>query len=135
MLSNRMSYGRASAIFNWVFEHWREFDTWCCIRGLDPLDLPAYRFYNIALHILTEEMNPEQLAQFEYTLQLCDATKHPLHNLQYKLARNTETRVPEPSTTEDRKKYIPSWWKGDQANYSNAMVAMKGVSALPKMAQ
>lgn len=130
---DEMSYGRASAVFLWVSSNWREFDAWCCIKGIDPLELPAYRFYNLALFRIKEGMDEEQLKDLEQTFKILDSVKHPLQDLQptERLAR--DSNIPSAPSPEERHTYIPPWWKGEQAAAKIATAAMQGVNTLPKM--
>lgn len=122
-----------------MIENWHEFDGWCCINGIDPLELSAYRFHNLALYRLKEGMEVEQLAQLEIALEQCDDIKNPLHEFnipkyQKKTIKSTPTQQqqppsPKPPRQEIRHKYIPPWWKGEEAN---AKIALNTMDNLPK---
>lgn len=132
-----MSYGRVAAVFQWALGNYQEFDAWCCTKNIDPLELPAYRFYNLALYALKEGMSDEQLVELEKTLLLCDSIQHPLHELglRYMVTNHKKTTSTSPNPPEERQKYVPPWWRGESVNAKMAMVAMQGVSTLPKMQQ
>lgn len=135
-LSTGGNYGRACAVVNWALDNWGEFDTWCCLKGLDPLELPSYRFHNLALYAIHEGMTEEQLLELENTLRLCDSVKHPLHELGSLYIRTKETSSKTTSSKANKKHdYIPPWWRGEDNAFKNAQAAMYGVKALPKMNQ
>lgn len=150
-LSPGGSYGRIQVILNWVQDNWQHFDSWCCVKNIDPLELSAYRFYNLALMLIREDLNDEdpevqakQLENLEDVLNTCDQVEHALLRLgaQYRTPQiiqvvkgQTKVQVqaqPE-AKPEDRHKYIPPWWQGEERAYKNAQAAMGGISTLPKM--
>lgn len=128
------SYGRVRAVLTWALDHWRDFDTWCCVRSVEPLELPAYRFYNLSLFVIKEGLEANQLAELEKTLTLCDETLHPFSALQPIRVISREAREPVQATSlRDKPKYIPPWYRGEEAAFKVAQVAMKGIKTLPKM--
>jgi hypothetical protein len=153
-LSPGGSFGRAQVVINWAQDNWSHFDGWCCTRNIDPIDLPAYRFYNLALVVIKEdltdpdpEVTEQQLANLEEVLKKCDETEHPLNRLglnykgnlvikrqstrvESKTEAAPETQQPSP---ESRHKYIPPWYMGEERAYKAAQAAMGGISTLPKM--
>lgn len=142
------SYGRAQVVLNWAQDNWSHFDSWCCARNIDPINLPAYRFYNLALLVLKEDLtdpDPEitakQLANLDEVLITCDEVEHPLNRLgiDYKgsiMIKKSSRRETEPEaepTSKSRHAYIPPWYQGEELAYKNAQAAMGGISTLPKM--
>lgn len=136
-LSTGGSYGRTYAILIWVEDNWPEFDTWCCIKNIDPLDLPAYRFFNLALLCIKENRNEESLKALEESLLLCDAVEHPFQTFLkgYKQRRVTvDTTKSEPNQgPQEKQKYIPPWYLGEDRAFQAAQLARSGISNLPKM--
>ena len=128
------SFGRVQVILSWTLDNWKQFDAWCCVRGIDPLELPSYRFYNLSLYALMEEKPEEQQAQYEGILQQADKVEYPILALRSLLGTNffratgkKPQRVSEPS----KKKYgyVPSWWRGEEVN---AKVAKGMMTQLPR---
>lgn len=136
-LSPGGSYGRAQAIIYWALSNWQQFDGWCCSRNIDPSELPAYRFYNLALFVLKDGMLDEQVAELENILSLCDDLRHPCHDLKFVVPgiRLASPKVTAPQKPETRHKYIPPWWRGEAAAYNSAKAAMAGVNSLPTMSR
>lgn len=75
-----MGYGRVAAVVGWALDNWQYFDAWCCIKGVDPLELPAYRFYNLALFAIMEGKDDEQQVEIEEQLAKAEYyNPHPFH--------------------------------------------------------
>lgn len=143
-LSPGGSYGRIQVVINWVQDNWQHFDSWCCSKNIDPIDLPAYRFYNLALLVIKEglidedpEVTVKQLENLEGVLASCDNIEHPLRMLGLASQKPITVRTNAPKengdeapTPESRHKYIPPWYKGEEAAYQTAMAARAGLSAL-----
>lgn len=146
-LSPGGSYGRAQVVIGWAQDNWSHFDSWCCVKNIDPIELPAYRFYNLALTALKEtfidadpEVTAQQLANLEQTLSDCDNIQHPLAMLRttttaklVTLKKETETSTNVKPSLESRHAYIPPWYQGEEKAYQTAKLAQAGISALPKM--
>lgn len=146
-LSPGGSYGRAQVLVNWVQDNWQHFDSWCCVRNIDPIDLPAYRLCNLALVVIKEDLHDDdpdvtaqQLENLDKVLLGCDEINHPLMRLGVtysgkavvkRVVREEETQAS--PTPESRHKYIPPWYKGEEAAYQSAKIAQAGISSLPKM--
>lgn len=79
-------------------------------------------------------MTEEQSVEIEKTLRFLDSVKHPLHELRFINIEKKTAGLAPPPTTEEKYKYIPPWYRGEEAAFRNARVAMQGVSSLPKMA-
>ena len=126
------SYGRAQAVVVWALDNWEDFDAWCCIKGIDPFELPAHRMYNLAIFALKEGKTEEQLEALESELRRCDAYKHPIKDMTvlrakyFKATPTTKKVEPEP---EEPRRYVPSWYKGEAAAAKIALVQAK---AMPK---
>lgn len=94
------------------------------------MELSAYRFYNLALFCMREDLTEEGLTLLEDNLVKCDNTKHPLKEIlnysQIKTATGSAKPVEKPI-------YIPPWWNGDDQNATVALTTMKGIQSLPKM--
>lgn len=128
------TYGRVYAVFSLIFEeeNWRDFDAWCLIKNIEPLELPAYRFFNLAVFFLKEGKNEEQLEALEESLLRCDSIVHPfLEQIKVeskpivnKQSSNNEHRQNAPEPSDSRKDYVPSWWRGDSVNYKIAKTMM-----------
>src|ERR1700746_1167181 len=119
-LSPGGSYGRIQVILNWIQDNWVYFDGWCCAKNIDPITLPAYRLYNVAVLSLKEylidpdpDVTAKQLANLEEILISCDDIKHPLLELSKAnkktviVSRSTPTTESAPPPPETRHKYIP----------------------------
>ena len=127
------SYGRVQAVIIYGLRNFGDFDAWCCVKGIDPLELPAYRFFNLAFWYLQDGKTLEQLEELEKELADTDKDPHPLHDLKYqsavtskyKAVRRQAVEVP----VEEQKRYVPSWWRGE---HENAKIARKMMTALPK---
>lgn len=116
----------------WILDNWQDFDAWCCIKGVDPLEIPSYRFYNLAVFSLKENRTSEQIQTLEETLEASDMLLTPIEIMQrlFRTAKVTTTKKAKPSTPAAvKKEYVPSWWRGDAVN---AKVAMKMMTQLPK---
>ncbi len=118
-----MSYGRTVAAFNWAEGNFEYFDAWCCVRGIDPLDLPAYRFYNVVLYCMKDDKTDEGLTMIEQYFSAFDSMEHPLKEL-IKPGKNSRSKTIKP---ESRHSYVPPWWRGDTQNASIALKVMKEV--------
>lgn len=121
------SYGRVQAVVTWALENWQDFDTWCCLKNIDPLDLPAYRFYYLIVAFVKEVNNYED-ASFEENMAKFDAYGLPWENGALSTATNSANTTKEKTSTDD-KAYTPSWWRGDDAN---AKIAQTMMVSLPK---
>ena|SRR5258705_9685786 len=146
-LSPGGSYGRIQVTLHWVQDNWQHFDSWCCVKGIDPMDLPAYRFCNLAMTAIREDLydaDPDiqarQLESLEETLITCDEIEHPLMRLGKKY-REANEKVSEDqaqdqsksqpqASPESRHKYIPPWYKGEEAAYKAAKIAQAEISTL-----
>lgn len=119
----------------WVLEHWTEFDGWCCVKGVDPMELSSLRFYNLAMFYLRDGKTDEEVKDLHEELSLLDSIDHPLHMLYYnnpKVKKGTTTSHPSPSPSpivSDNTGYVPSWWRGENAN---AKIAKNIMTQLPK---
>jgi len=114
----------------WALENWQEFDAWCCVKNIDPLELSSYRLYNLVLYHLQEGKDEEGLNDLESRFRRFDNIKHPLHDLLVKMTKPNKKKikvVEEPPETKHA--FIPSWWRGDAQNYVVAKSVMK---TLPK---
>lgn len=133
-----MSYGRAVAVFQWVTNNFEYFDSWCCIKNVDPLELPAYRFYNLAIYCMKEHLDEDKLKLFEQQFLACDIVKNPLCELKIKPVKtvlSTTSNEPQSIKPKEKYEYIPPWWQpNEEAAYANAQVAIQGIHKLPKMA-
>ena len=128
------SYGRAQAVVVWALDNWVDYDTWCCLKGINIFEESCYRFHSLALLMIKDGMNEKELHELELTFKSCDDIKHPLQDMivPSMIINNSKTEL---QRVETRYKYVPSWWKGEDAAYRTAQAAMHGVSALPKMKQ
>lgn len=122
------SYGRAQAVVIWALENWQHFDAWCCVKGVDPSELNSLRLFNLALFYLREGRDEDALKELEQELRHADSYKHPLHLLTSTYSKPRAVKEVEalPKTPGG---YVPSWWRGDEANAKYAMTMMK---QLPK---
>lgn len=133
-LSTGGSYGRIEAVITSIQYGWSNFDSWCCIKNIDPIELSAYRFYNLAIRYLQEDKSAEQLIALENSLVECDAIKHPLRELSLKYRKDVgQNSTEEPERSVERQRYIPPWYHGEEAAFQTAKLAQAGINALPKM--
>lgn len=126
------SYGRVQEVITWALTNWQVFDGWCCVHQIDPLELSSLRFYNLVLYHLREDLTPESLESLEQDFKRVDGNKHPLLLLTYSSEnqlKKKSAQKPKPPTIEEPKGYVPSWWRGDNAN---AKIAMNVMKQLPK---
>lgn len=123
------SFGRVQAVVNWTLDitSWQRFDGWCCTKGIDPTELPAYRFYNLVIYHLMEGKTEEEEAAFMENLKTYDTIKHPLETLRLAIFATAKKIPVEPAYKSH--KYVPSWWRGDTVNAKVAKTMMK---SLPK---
>lgn len=127
------SFGRVQAGIIWALGNWQEFDAWCCIKSVDPLELPAYRFYNLIVWFLKEGKSEEQLELLELELRRADFDKHPLHIMTYSHVKPNsivnraikDIEENDNSASDPKNQYVPSWWRGDHQNYNVAKQVMK----------
>lgn len=150
------SYGRVQGIFNWIDDNFEEFDGWCCEKGIDPAELPAYRVYNLAMRYLKEGRTPEGLTKLENSLRTLDSLGHPwLSTVEDNLIAvtnssqpNSPARVKKSSLTDDEQfalegltasatgkmvpRVMPDWYRGEEANYKIAKNVMGQAQSLPK---
>jgi len=126
---------------------WGEVDAWCCIRGIDPLDLPAYRLFNVLVYMLKENLDEDQRLALQHNLEDMDKVRHPLHRVEvfqttpvYKTSssQRIERPVEDLSPAEQAqaraeargKPYrVPDWYLGDNAAGRRATQMM---TKLPK---
>jgi len=76
-------------------------------------------------------LTDEGLKHVEQALLLADSVKHPFQELVSmvpKTGGSKKARRPR-----EKSKYVPSWYRGEEAAYLNAKAAMQGVNKLPKM--
>jgi hypothetical protein len=132
-LSTGGSFGRCQAVLNWVEDNWQHFDSWCCSKNIDPIELPAYRFYNLALMAIKENRSEEQLEYLGQQLSTCDSVPHPLLNLTRITKIGLNKQVMEETKTNVKQRYIPPWYLGEEKAFENARLAQQGISTLPKM--
>lgn len=103
-------------IFNWALQNWEEFDAWCCVKGVDPLELPAYRFYNLVIYAIMEDKDVEQRSMLERQLKMAEQHQHPFQLRHAPITQKTEkTLINEPKAKVQR--YIPPWYRDEDYNY------------------
>lgn len=110
----------------WAIASWSEVDIWCLERGLDPLEIPVQRFFNLIRHILFDGLTEESKKEIQHTLNEAARLGHPWLN------KETEKTKPNNGWTVDekgRKKPPPGWtppgWVDDKTAYRRAKEAMK----------
>lgn len=134
-LSPGGSYGRVQAIIAWAQTNWSDFDGWCCSKNIDPLELSAYRFYNLALWYLRDDKTEEGLALIEEQLSIFDQVQNPLSGLlstSIKIVYAGGSSISKSGTPqpEEKPRYVPPWWRGDEINAKIAMSVMGDVSTM-----
>jgi hypothetical protein len=102
------------------------------------LELPASRLINLIWFAISGDKTPEEQDQMKNNLFERSSFLNPLEELKDKVSKKPKpvtllTKPEEPKTLGRRTDYIPPWWQGEKAAYTNAKAAMKGVSNLPKM--
>lgn len=76
-------------------------------------------------------MTEEGLKLIEDKLAACDVVKHPLQAI---INNPVIKALTEPDKPVEKQRYIPDWYKGEDAAYQTAKLAQAGISSLPKMA-
>lgn len=130
------SFGRGQGVVNWLINNFGYFDAWCCAKNVDPLDLSAYRLYNLAVYCLKENLDTEALTLLDQQLMGFDHIKNPLTDFKIKKVKaKILSNEPQSIKPKEKYEYIPPWWQpNEEAAYANAQVAIQGINKLPKMA-
>lgn len=128
---------------------WGEVDARCCVWGIDPLDLPAYRFFNLMVYMLKENLDEDARLALDVKFQQMDNEPHPLYQVRFFHKtpgpfRNTKTKNPSSSApgntpielvkeqeakAKGKPFRVPEWWMGEQAAGKRATQMM---TQLPK---
>lgn len=74
-------------------------------------------------------MEPEEWVEFEKGFRLYDQIKNPILNLSFTAPKRTTRQKVEELPVEEKYSYVPSWWRGEDAN---AKIAMNSMKTLPK---
>lgn len=73
-------------------------------------------------------MSPEEWVEFEKGFRLYDQIKNPILNLSFTAPKKT-SRQPQEVPVEEKYTFVPSWWRGEDAN---AKIALNSMKTLPK---
>lgn len=92
------------------------------------MEIPSYRFYNVALYSLKENKEPEHVALIDQALKEADFQPAPI-DLMKSLFKTKPSKTRTVRREESKKQYVPSWWRGEDAN---AKIAMNMMQTLPK---
>lgn len=75
---------------------------------MDPASLPAARYLNLIYFVITSNLDEKKRAEFESQLR----------SLELSMARRE-------SPNGERKRKVPSWWKGEEAAHASNLAAAR----------
>lgn len=113
---------------------WQDFDGWCVVKGIDPLELSSRRFINLALWFMREGLDEEARKKLQVELDKAAYVPHPFWKVFWALGPMSTVKLrPRPANQPAEKPtnkitgwtkpegWTPPGWKSDAENYRNAM--------------
>lgn len=103
----KLRYGGAAAVIGWALANWGEFDGWCVVKGVNPLELPVRRFANLVVYALLEGLDKEAQDKMKAQIAQAGQALHPFD----RRGRTAVSRAPK------SKPKPPPGWKSDEEAY------------------